>query len=147
MIPVIEDNIPLAFCDSRSVTPSDLVHADRSGLHIRFFVATVKLFSHILSFETAKAANMALEHNLDLLTGTAGDVRRLLESGDISSVELVKLYLKQITTHNHEGMKLNAMISVAPEDLLLLEAKELDEERASTGPRSRMHGIPIILKV
>jgi len=28
MIPIIEDN-PLAFCDARSVAPSDLVHADR----------------------------------------------------------------------------------------------------------------------
>ena len=85
--------------------------------------------------------------HLNLLTATAGDVRRLLEAGAITSVELVKLYLKQIARHNREGVQLNAMISVVPKDLLLEEAKKPDAERAETGPRSRMHGIPIILKV
>ncbi len=90
---------------------------------------------------------MACCHNLDLLTATAGDLRRLLEVREITSVELVKLYLKQIASHNHDGMRLNAMISIAPTDTLLDEARKLDVERANTGPRSRMHGIPIILKV
>ncbi|KAH8807984.1 amidase signature domain-containing protein [Xylogone sp. PMI_703] len=89
---------------------------------------------------------MTLGRNIDVLTATAADARRLLEAGEISSVELVKLYLKQIAAHNHEGMKLNAMISIAAEDGLLEEAHKLDAERLESGPRSRLHGIPIILK-
>lgn len=81
------------------------------------------------------------------LTATAGELRRLLDAGDCTSVELVNLYLKQIAAHNHDGMKLNAMISTAPLDRALEEAHGLDQERREKGPRSRLHGIPIILKV
>lgn len=87
------------------------------------------------------------KQTLDLLTATAGDLRRLLETGEYSSVDLVGLYLEQIAKHNHEGLKLNALISTASVDQVLEEAKPLDAERARTGPRSKLHGIPIILKV
>jgi amidase len=90
---------------------------------------------------------MSHKHSLDLLTATAADLRKLLEAGEITSVDLVNLYLNQITKHNHQGLALNAIISTAPLDSLLDEATALDAERAKTGPRSRLHGIPIILKV
>lgn len=90
---------------------------------------------------------MLAKRSFDLLTATAGDVRRLLEAGEATSTELVKVYLGQIAKHNHEGLKLNAMISTAALDSLLSEARALDKERVETGPRSRLHGMPIILKV
>lgn len=83
----------------------------------------------------------------NLLTATAGELRRLLDAGDCTSVDLVNLYLEQIEAHNHDGMKLNAMISTAPLERVLEEARALDQERREKGPRSRLHGIPIILKV
>lgn len=49
-------------------------------------------------------------------------------------------------THNHEGMKLNAIISTVPRDQALEHARELDRERAHKGPRGPMHGVPIIVK-
>jgi len=107
-------------------------------------LCSFRLFNRV---PAPKIRIMPLKHNINLLTATAGDVRRLLEVGEASSVELVKLYLKQISAHNHEGLKLNAMISVAAESSLLEEASKLDAERSKSGPRSRLHGIPIILKV
>jgi len=105
------------------------------------------VFFHLLSVVLQCPKIMAMKHDINLLTATAGDVRRLLEAGEASSVELVKLYLKQISSHNHEGLGLNAIISVAAENSLLEEASKLDAERSKDGPRSRLHGIPIILKV
>jgi amidase len=62
-------------------------------------------------------------------------------------VELVGLYLEQIARHNKQGLMLNAMISTAYANRVLEEARMLDTERAQKGPRSKLHGIPIILKV
>lgn len=71
--------------------------------------------------------------NLDVLTATASELRKLLQNGEVSSVQLVDLYLSQIERHNHRGLKLNAMISTPPKENLLDIAKSLDDERAA-GP-------------
>lgn len=84
---------------------------------------------------------------VDLLTATAGHLRELLDSGKTTSVGLVRLYLDQIAKHNHDGMKLHAINTVAPLDSLLEQATALDAERKKSGPRSPLHGIPITLKV
>lgn len=85
---------------------------------------------------------MSQNGEVNLLSATAGD----LHAGEVTSVKLVQLYLAQIAAHNHGGLKLNAIIATAPIDKVLEEAKALDEERRTTGPRSKLHGIPIILK-
>lgn len=36
---------------------------------------------------------MTRKHTIDVLTATASDLRNLLDSGEVSSVELVGLYL------------------------------------------------------
>lgn len=44
--------------------------------------------------------------SVNVLTATASDLRKLLDAGEVTSVELVKLYLEQIAKHNHQGRKL-----------------------------------------
>ncbi|KAK4145145.1 amidase signature domain-containing protein [Dichotomopilus funicola] len=83
---------------------------------------------------------------VDLLTATAGDLRERLESGETTSVELVRLYLDQSAKHNHDGMKLHAINAVVSRDALFDQAMALDAERKNSGPRSPLHGIPITLK-
>ena len=82
----------------------------------------------------------------DLLRLTATEAARLLDAGRTTSVELVKAYLAQINAHNHSGLKLNALISVAPADLLVTTARKLDKERSSGSRRSSLHGIPFVCK-
>lgn len=84
--------------------------------------------------------------DLDLLTLTATDCRQLLQEHKTTSVQLVKAYLAQIHKHNHNGMKLNAMISLAPETQLLETAQRLDNERQAGQLRGPLHGIPFITK-
>lgn len=86
-------------------------------------------------------------HKVDVLRATASELRTLLDAGSITSVELVKDYLSQISLHNHAGLKLHAIISTAPEDFLVEQAHALDLERQQSGPRSRLHGIPLLIKV
>ncbi|KAJ5709438.1 hypothetical protein N7493_010772 [Penicillium malachiteum] len=66
---------------------------------------------------------------IDVLRAIAGDLRALLDAGDVSSVDLVKAYLAQIHLHNHAGLSLHAIIA---------------EQRS--GPKSRLHGIPLLIK-
>ncbi|RMZ03900.1 hypothetical protein D0862_05495 [Hortaea werneckii] len=82
----------------------------------------------------------------DLLRLTATEAARLLDEKKTTSVELVNAYLAQINAHNHSGLKLNALISVAPADLLLATARKLDQERSSGSRRSSLHGIPFVCK-
>ncbi|KAK6428351.1 hypothetical protein LTR95_015506 [Oleoguttula sp. CCFEE 5521] len=86
------------------------------------------------------------DHKLDLLTTTATDTQHLLSTGRTTSVSLVKAYLAQIAAHNHAGLYLNALISIAPEALLVQNASTLDQERARGHIRSPLHGTPIVLK-
>ena len=83
---------------------------------------------------------------LDVLTATVENLRQLLACRNVSSVDLVKAYLKQIDKHNHKGMRLNAVISVAPEKDIFQQAVALDRERAEDKVRGPMHGIPVIIK-
>ncbi|KAK3901220.1 amidase signature domain-containing protein [Staphylotrichum tortipilum] len=80
---------------------------------------------------------------LNLLSTTAVDLRRLLESGTTTSVQLVLEYLTQI---QRLEPKLHAFISVAPRQLLLHEAAARDEERRQGRVGGPLHGIPIVLK-
>lgn len=80
----------------------------------------------------------------DPLTATAADVQDLLSSGTVNSQQLVEIYLQQIEKHN--GF-LHAITASSPVDLIIAEAKRLDQERAEGLIRSPLHGVPILIKV
>lgn len=80
----------------------------------------------------------------NVLSTTAADLQQLLTNKEVTSVQIVEEYLSQIGRHE---AALNALISIAPRDKLLRAAASLDAERQDGRLRSRLHGIPIILKV
>lgn len=80
----------------------------------------------------------------DPLVTTTPDLRRMLESKQITSVQIVEQYLEQIDRHESA---LNALASIAPRDSLRRIAESLDDERREESVRSPLHGIPIVLKV
>lgn len=83
----------------------------------------------------------------DVLTTPVANLQTLLDSGRLTSVELVDEYLAQIKRHNTEGIAVRALISIAPRVSLLKQASYLDAERRRQGKRGPMHGIPVIVKV
>ncbi|RGP61674.1 putative amidase family protein [Fusarium sporotrichioides] len=82
-----------------------------------------------------------------LLSATAQELQQLLKNGSLTSQKLVELFFKQIEAFGHQGPILRAMIKVAPRGKLLLNARELDDERQRGKIRGPLHGIPIILKL
>jgi hypothetical protein len=91
-------------------------------------------------------SNVSSSIMIDPLTATVGELQSYLTTSSVTTLELVDIYLKQIEAHNKNGLKLNAIISVAPHNLLSEYAKKLDSERASGKVRGPLHGIPIIVK-
>jgi len=83
----------------------------------------------------------------DVLTATASELQDRLVAGTLTSVAIIDAYLDQIRKHNHAGAKLNAIIAVAPRELVLKRAADLDEERKNGIIRGPLHGLPIIVKV
>ena len=74
---------------------------------------------------------------VDLLALDATQLQQLMEQGQLTSVSLVRQILAQVDRENHTGMRLNAMISVARETLLLETAAQLDVERERARSRTR----------
>lgn len=84
--------------------------------------------------------------NVSVLRATAAELQRRLEEGTITSESLVQKYLGQIEKHNLKGQRLHAMTSIASSVDLIDIARRLDAERQIKGPRSPLHGIPIVVK-
>jgi len=80
----------------------------------------------------------------DLSTATIADIQAAMDKGALTSEKLVQLYLARIQAYDQQGPALNTVITLNPH--ALEEARALDEERRTKGPRSPLHGIPILAK-
>ncbi|MEQ8205736.1 MAG: amidase [Woeseia sp.] len=67
-----------------------------------------------------------------------------MASGELSAVALTQFYLDRIEAIDRNGPALNSIIEINPDALAI--ARSLDEERAQSGSRGPMHGIPVVLK-
>lgn len=75
---------------------------------------------------------------------TIADIQTAMTAGRLTAEQLVELYLDRIERYDKQGPKLNSIIRI--NDKALEIARALDEERAKTGPRGPLHGIPVIVK-
>ncbi len=81
---------------------------------------------------------------IEVTEASIKDLQLALVKKELSSVQLVDSYLERIAAFDEQGPELNAIIAINPDARALAAA--LDAERVTTGPRSPLHGIPIILK-
>lgn len=77
-------------------------------------------------------------------TRAISDLQAQMAAGELSARDLVSQYLARIDEIDRHGPALNAIIEVNPDALAI--AEDLDAERAAQGPRSPLHGIPVLLK-
>ncbi len=98
------------------------------------------LLSGALSFG-AVAASAA---QIPLDSATIADFNAAFKAGTLTSEQLVHLYLKRIEAYDAQGPKINTVITLNSK--ALEQARALDAERKSKGPRSPLHGIPVLLK-
>ena len=75
---------------------------------------------------------------------TISDLQQGLQSGKYSSRELVEKYSDRITEIDKKGPALYSVIELNPDAEKIATA--LDRERKEKGPRSPLHGVPILIK-
>jgi amidase len=75
---------------------------------------------------------------------TVADINRAFDAGALTSEKLVQLCLARIDAYDRKGPSLHAVLALNPK--ALDTARALDAERKSKGPRSPLHGIPVVLK-
>ncbi len=75
---------------------------------------------------------------------TLSQVQAAFESGELTSFDLTAAYLERIADIDQSGPKLNSVIEINPDALFIAEA--MDRERKLKGPRSILHGVPIMVK-
>lgn len=78
------------------------------------------------------------------LEATIPELQEAMEAGVITSADLVDFSLARIAAYDTAGPELNALITVNPR--AREEAEALDAERAASGPRGPLHGIPVVVK-
>ncbi|MDP2283895.1 MAG: amidase, partial [Pseudohongiella sp.] len=71
-------------------------------------------------------------------------LQQQLANGTLSSVALLDHYLARIEAYDKQGPALNTLITLNTQ--AREQAQQLDEERRRTGPRSLLHGIPVVIK-
>ena len=80
----------------------------------------------------------------DVIEKTIAQLQEAMTRGEVTSKDLVTLYLARIAAYDHGGPALNTVIVLNPHALEAADA--LDRERATKGPRGPLHGIPIVVK-
>ena len=80
----------------------------------------------------------------ELEEATVASLQAEMTAGRLSARRLVEQYLERIAALDRSGPTLRSIIEVNPDALEIAEA--LDRERAASGPRGPLHGIPILLK-
>lgn len=81
---------------------------------------------------------------ISLSSATIPQLNSAIDAGELNSEKLVELYLARIEAYDQQGPALNAVLLTNPN--ALARARELDQERETSGRRSQLHGIPIVIK-
>ncbi|KAL4260838.1 Amidase signature (AS) superfamily protein [Pleurotus pulmonarius] len=104
----------------------------------QLYVARISSF---LFAATTKSRGVAYP---DLYEASVAELQAGLHAGHFTSVDLVKAYFARIEEVDLKGPMLRAVLELNPS--ALEQAASLDRERKTEGARSRLHGIPILLK-
>lgn len=75
---------------------------------------------------------------------TIASLQAEMGAARLSARRLTEIYLERIAAMNEAGPALRSIIETNPQALAIADA--LDRERAISGPRSPLHGIPVVLK-
>ncbi|ROV89201.1 hypothetical protein VMCG_09913 [Cytospora schulzeri] len=88
-----------------------------------------------------------VDHKVAQRQSMADEIGKSLRNGTLTVVDLVKATTLRIKEDNERGLKLAAIISLAPEAKILELAEQLDRELADKKPRGPLHGIPVVIKL
>ncbi|MCR6652032.1 MAG: amidase family protein [Cellvibrionaceae bacterium] len=107
----------------------------------KFFVRRMR--DLICIFVMFMFATLAAEE-IELTKASIGDLQAAMDKGALTAEALVNMYLSRIEAYDKKGPKINAVLAISPNAVEI--ARALDKERKEKGPRSPLHGIPVIVK-
>lgn len=81
---------------------------------------------------------------VDFDAATIAELNAAFKAGTLTAEKLVQMCLARIQTYDREGPSLHAVMAINPKAIEI--ARALDAERKTKGPRSPLHGIPVVLK-
>ncbi|MCB2208373.1 MAG: amidase [Bacteroidetes bacterium] len=87
-------------------------------------------------------SNISTDADLD--EETIESLKNMMETGEITSEEIVQKYLDRINEIDYSGPELRSVIEINPDALEI--AREMDKEREKGSFRGPLHGIPVIIK-
>jgi amidase len=119
--------------------------ADRNRLSRRRVAAAIAGASLLAGCASTEHTSGMSSGSFKLEEATIASVHGALARGELTCVQLVRLYLDRIAAYDRKGPSLQSMITVNPR--ALEQAEELDRryraDRRSAGP---LHCVPIVLK-
>ncbi len=117
----------------------------RSFLQTSMLVGAMGL-TRSVSANDASGAAVALpdDKKFELAETTIADLQEAMKAGKLSARNIAEKYLKRIEDVDQRGAKLNSVIEINPDALVIAEA--LDKERKERGARGALHGIPVLIK-
>ncbi len=80
----------------------------------------------------------------DVVEATIADLRKALDTGRVTAVDLLESYLERIAVYDHAGIRLNSI--VVPNSQARADAAASDARRACRGTRGPLDGIPYTAK-
>jgi Asp-tRNA(Asn)/Glu-tRNA(Gln) amidotransferase A subunit family amidase len=86
----------------------------------------------------------ATQMHYDVVEKSITELQAAMTAGEVTSEALVQAYLDRIQAYDQHGPAINAMVYINPN--AIADARALDQERATKGPRGPLHGIPAIIK-
>ncbi|TRX71703.1 amidase [Carboxylicivirga sp. M1479] len=75
---------------------------------------------------------------------TVAELQKKMQAGELTSEQIVKMYLTRIEQVDKNGPATNAVVEVNPDAIEI--ARALDDERSKGNVRGPLHGIPVIIK-
>ena len=117
----------------------------RTAIRCVIAISAISSIAHISSVSgQSSPAGQRERVPYDLMERSIEDLQNAMRAGELTSRELVDGYLARIAAYDKEGPSLNAIVALNPN--ARDAAASLDAERTARGPRSLLHGIPILVK-
>src|SRR5260370_21672315 len=106
--------------------------------------ASMKRVAFLILISLVTSCPVFGARTIDLDSATIADINAAFNAGSLTAEGLVQLCLARIRSYDRDGPSLHAVMVLNPK--AIETARELDEERKAKGPRSALHGIPVVLK-
>ncbi len=107
----------------------------------RDFIQLSTVASLAITANKTNAETSAINSQTDLTETTIGDLQAMMQGGKFSARDIAAVYLGRI---KEIDPRINSIIETNPDALKI--AEEMDKERKAGKIRSRLHGIPVLLK-